>query len=444
MKTYIYNKYTLIIAAVILLLSCETDFENPNSATDEEVFSSREGILAATVGLRQLYSTNGLRFIIETPAITTREGGITTTFQNMIELEDGGANLPNFNSNVQGLWSNLLRVMKVSEDIINATPAIELEAGTTSGLTAYAKFFKAMCIGGLSQHYENVVIQTSSDNQAQFVSRTEGYEEAIRLLNEALSEIQSTPVSDEFNDEILNGEIDLENSILAMQARFNLFTGNYDAAIASASNVDQTSTSTFTYDTQNPNPIWNRVFQGGAPNFKPRDNFGLPDSFVFDATDGRVSFYLETDAATNPNQLPIEELKGFFDDIEKPIPLYIPDEMNLIIAEANLRKVSPNTVAAITAINEVRTDIDDPFDINANIPEYSGSTTISDLLLEVYQNRRAELFLTGMSLEDSRRFNRPEPDPAPQIFTDERNRNFYPYPDTERNNNSNTPDDPVI
>ncbi|MBQ0735597.1 RagB/SusD family nutrient uptake outer membrane protein [Aquimarina celericrescens] len=444
MKTFIKSKYALILLAVTLLISCETDFENPNSATDEQVFSSREGIFAATVGMRQLYSTNGLRFIIETPAITTREGGITTTFQNMIELEDGGANLPNFNSNVQGLWFNLLRVMKLSEDIINATPTIELEDGTASGLIAYAKLFKAICIGGLSQHYENVIIQTSNDNQAQFVSRIEGYQEAIRLLNEALSEIQNNLISDEFIDEILKGEIDLENSILAMLARFNLFAGNYDAAITSANNVDLTSTSVFTYDDQNFNPIWNRVIQGGAPNFKPRDNFGLPDSFVFEGTDGRLSFYLEPDDATNQNQLPIEELKGFFDAIDKSIPLYIPDEMNLIIAEANLRKTNPDITAAVSAINEVRTDTNDPLGINANIPEYMGPLTVSELLLEVYQNRRAELFLTGMSLEDSRRFNRPQPSPASQVFSDERNRNFYPYPDTERNNNPNTPDDPAI
>ncbi len=444
MKTFIKSRYTLILMAVTLLISCETDFENPNSATEEQVFSSREGILASTVGIRQLYSTNALRFTIETPAITTREGAITTTFQNMIELEDGGTSLPNFNSNVQGLWSNSLRVIRLSEDVLKAIPTIELESGTSSGLIAYAKLFKALSIGNLCQHYENVIIETNNDDQAPYVSRISGYQEAVRLLNEALIEIQSTPVSSEFEDEILKEDIDLTNSIVAMLARFNLFAGNYDVAITNASNVSQSSVSLFTYDPQNPNPIWNRIFQGGNSTFKPRDNFGLPDSFVFDASDGRISFYLEPDDVTNPNQLPIEELKGFFDDIEKSIPLYIPDEMNLIIAEANLRKANPDLIAAVNAINEVRTDTNDPLGINANISEYVGPLTVSDLLLEVYQNRRAELFLTGMSLEDSRRFNRPQPSPASRVFSDERNRNFYPYPEIERNNNPNTPDDPAI
>ena len=48
--------------------------------------------------------------------------------------------------------------------------------------------------------------------------------------------------------------------------------------------------------------------------------------------------------------------------------------------------------------------------------------------------------MTGMKLEDSRRFNRPGPNDAGS----ERSRNFYPYPTVERDNNANTPADPAI
>jgi starch-binding outer membrane protein, SusD/RagB family len=77
---------------------------------------------------------------------------------------------------------------------------------------------------------------------------------------------------------------------------------------------------------------------------------------------------------------------------------------------------------------------------------YSGPVTANDLLLEIYKQRSAELFLQGLRLEDSRRFNRPAPpvgvNPVPLTF--ERNRNFYPYPDQERLTNPNTPQDPAI
>jgi len=84
------------------------------------------------------------------------------------------------------------------------------------------------------------------------------------------------------------------------------------------------------------------------------------------------------------------------------------------------------------------------FGVNANVAAYAGDTTVDALLDEVYKNRRAELFLTGCSLEDSRRFGRPQPSPTVQNFDEERNRNFYPYPNTERDNNTNTPADPSI
>ncbi|MEL6303907.1 MAG: hypothetical protein AAFQ20_03870 [Bacteroidota bacterium] len=434
----------LLVSLVLGAVSCETNFDDPNSATEEQVFSSREGIFSAALGMQQLYAVVGVRWINETPAITTREAAITTTFQNMIELEDGGTELPNFNSNVQGLWSTMLRVMKTAEDIENSIPNIELEAGTLSGLEAHAKIFKALAIGNLAQNYEQVIVNTSNNNDATFVSRLEGFQTAISLLNEAASLLNNRTESEEFVNNITKGEIDLTNVINAMIARYQLFAGNYDAAIAAASSVDQTSTSFFSYDIQNPNPMWARIIQNDAPNFKPRDNFGLPDSFVFEAGDGRLAFYLIPLDETNQNGLPIEDVSGFFNEITEPIPVYMPDEMNLIIAEANLRKSSADLGAATTALNLVLTDTDDPFDVNANVAAYSGANTAEALLDEIYKNRRAELFLTGMSLEDSRRFNRPQPSGSAREFTEERNRNFYPFPDIERNSNPNTPDDPTI
>ncbi|MDX1754350.1 MAG: hypothetical protein R3259_14250, partial [Salinimicrobium sediminis] len=76
MKKYI-NIKIIAILCLVLTTSCETDFDNLNEATDEQTNSSREGVLAAAVGMQQLYSTTGLRWIIETPAITTREAAIT-------------------------------------------------------------------------------------------------------------------------------------------------------------------------------------------------------------------------------------------------------------------------------------------------------------------------------------------------------------------------------
>ncbi|MEP6261251.1 MAG: hypothetical protein ABJ092_06715 [Gillisia sp.] len=443
MKKYIDIKF---LAILLLLVSsaCETDFDNPNAATDEQTYSSREGLLAAAVGMQQLYSTTGLRWIVETPAITTREVAIRSTFLNLIELEEGGTPLPNFNTNTDGMWSTNYRVLKVGEDIEANVPALNWEPGTQSGLLAYAKLFKALAVGSLAQNFEQVIIETNQEGNAVFVSRQEGLNFAIQQLTEAASLIAANPVSTEFRNEVTAGSIDLRNTIQAMLARYNLFAGNYEAAITAANNVDQSSVSLFRYDLLNLNPIWSRVYLNNAPNWKPRDRFGLPAEFNINPADGRTDFYLIPLDALNQNGLPIEDLAGFFDENTEAIPVYLPDEMNLIIAEAHLRKASPDMQAAVTALNIVRTDNNDPLGVNANIGAYSGEMTVNAILKDIYLNRRLELYLQGMSLEDSRRFGRPQPSGESRIFTEERNRNFYPYPERERNSNPNTPSDPAI
>lgn len=439
------NRIILSLALLVVFQACETDFVNPNAPSEDQILSTREGLLNLSVGIKQLHSTSGIRWAVETPAITTREGGITTTFQNMIELEDGGAGLPNFNSNVRGIWATSLKVMSMSEDLIESATNVALEPGTESGMIAWGHLFKAISIGNLSQNFEQVIIQTSLGNDATFVTREQGYAEAIRLLEAAAALVSATPISTEFANVATGSDIDLGNTINAYLARYYLFAGQYEDALAAASSVNLGTASYFTYDTQNPNPIWGRVFQGGAPNFKPRDNFGLPASFSFAPDDGRVSFYLDPSTSTNQNGLPIEELKGFFQTDTDPVPVFLPGEMTLIIAEANVRKASPDLAAAKNAIDAILTKSNDPTGVNADLASgYSGAMDANSLLTEIYRNRRAELFLTGISLEDSRRFNRPQPSSAAQVFTDERNRNFYPYPDRERSNNSNTPADPTI
>ncbi len=436
-KKYAIQKYITLILLVIMG-ACDTEFVNPNNPTEEQILSSREGLFGLAVGLRQIYSTDGLRFSLEAPAVTTREAAAFITLVQYVELENGAGDLLNTNAHVAGLWGNMLQIMAMSEKIIIAADNVPLEAGTSSGLKATAKFFKAISIGALSQNFEQVVINTSTDNAAEFVPRAQGYQEAIDLLTSARSDLSANGLSDEFIAASILGGIDLSNSIEAYLARYQLFNGDYDAAINSASNVDVSVRSEFIYDNINPNPI----FGTGANNIKPRDDFG----FMTFAGDGRIDFYLSPSDEENANGLDVEDFNAvsFFGNANASIPVYLPGEMQLIIAEANVRKSSQNLAAAIAALDVIRTKNDDIYGVNANLTAYAGPVTTDDLLLEIYQNRRAELFLTGVSLEDSRRFDRPQPTNAAQTFSDERNRNFYPYPTQERLNNSSTPPDPAI
>ncbi|KAA6430822.1 RagB/SusD family nutrient uptake outer membrane protein [Rufibacter glacialis] len=416
---------------------CELDLANPNAASDLEVLTSREGIIAYSVGLRQFYSTAGVEAAYLYPGVTGRELKGIATFTNILELEAGGSALPSFNGNILNLWSRMQRTMSMSEQIIENAPTIStLTGGTLSGIMAQAHLFKAMALGTLATSFEQANTETSSTEKVTFKPRTEVLAAAISHLNAGIALLDATPVSPEFTTLVAGSSFDLKNTLYAYNARYNLFAGNHAAAISNANLVDLTKRSEYVYSTLSPNPIYNTIFI--LSYFKPRDRFGLPAE-LFEAGDARYNFYLTTpDAVVNGD--PVKTLRGFFNTQTTPIPVYLPDEMKLIKAEATLRS-NGSLTEALALINQVRTQTTgDPFGVHAALPAYSGAVTREALLLEVYKQRSAELYLTGMKWEDSRRFNRP----GPPASTAERNRNFYPYPDQERLNNPNTPPDPAI
>ena len=63
----------LLGSAGLGLAACSLDLVNPNAATDAQTLTTREGVLALSVGLRQLYSGPALEPIIITTGTTTRE-----------------------------------------------------------------------------------------------------------------------------------------------------------------------------------------------------------------------------------------------------------------------------------------------------------------------------------------------------------------------------------
>jgi hypothetical protein len=118
-------------------------------------------------------------------------------------------------------------------------------------------------------------------------------------------------------------------------------------------------------------------------------------------------------------------------------PVYLPGEMILIKAEVLARQTTPDLTNALIELNKVVTKVpsSDAFGLGANLPALTGTFTQAQLLDEIYKHRCIELYLSGLKLEDMRRFGRP---------VSERKRSFFPYPFTERDNNPNTPRDPAF
>lgn len=441
MKKYII--FPILVVSMLAFSACELDLTNPNAATENEVYGTKDGLFALSVGIQQLYSVSALEPVLLTPSVTTRETAIMTTFANLEELETGGPSLSGDNGYTVRLFSRLMRIKGMAENLIEAVPQVTLEAGTASGLTAWGHLFRAMTLGNLAHNFEQVALENSLDNQAVFSGREAAYAEAITLLEQGIALLNSTPASAEFKS-VVSPDIDLKNTMLAMLARYQLMSGSYAAAASTAAQVDMQSTSVFRYDQQNANPVWAGMFSGTV-SYAPRADFGLPASLVVDPEDQRIGFYMELAGGSSLNNLPVGTMVcPFFNSRTSSIPVYRPGEMLAIQAEANARL--NNLSAAEDFLNQLRqkTPESDPFGIGAGLTStYTANGDQQALLNEIYKHRRLELFLSGTSLDDSRRFNRPEP-PTTVNLDSERNRNFYPYPETERLNNPNTPPNPGI
>lgn len=435
--------YIFLAAAMLASGGCKLDYTNPNGPTDTEVLTSREGMISVSIGMKQYYSALGVQTLFTATGNTSREVKGVTTFTNILELEAGGTALPTFNGNVLGVWNSMLHTMGMADDLLASAPTVlAADASTKSGVVAIASLFKAMAIGGLATAFEQFPIQTDKNGKATFVTRIAGLTEAVKLLDDAAASLAATAPPADFNSRVLGSDLVLLDCINTYRARYNMMLGKYPEALAAANAVNLTTKSQFTYSAQSPNPIQQQVQV--LANFKARANFGLPAG-LFDPADARLAFYLSAPDVVVGGET-LKTLKGFFDAIDKPIPIYLPDEVRLLKAEAIIRS-GGNLVDAKTQIDAVRTQAaGDVFGVNANLPAYSGAMTTVALLQEVYSQRCAELFLQGLRLEDSRRFGRPAPptnvNPVPTTF--ERNRNFYPYPDQERLTNPNTPADPAI
>ncbi len=76
------------------------------------------------------------------------------------------------------------------------------------------------------------------------------------------------------------------------------------------------------------------------------------------------------------------------------------------------------------------------FGVDAGLGPWTGdAANKSDIMDEIFKQGSIELFMSGMRLEDFRRIHPGLVPPSAGSYSNERNRNFYPYPFDERTNN---------
>lgn len=445
-KLHNIKKTIFILFFGLSVVSCEKDFPNLNNPTEEVVLNTKEGLFALGVAINQYYATSVLRQVIEAPGITTREFGVTNTFLNINELARGGDELSGDSGGITNPFVRLVRAKGMAESLLASIANVELSDDTRASLIAYGSFYKAMTLGHLIQMFEMAPIDNSPNGDASFSDRATVLAECISLLETGRDELNANAVSGQFISKVLGPDVDLLASINALLSRYHLLAGNYSESISSAdAALSSSKSSVFTYDANNVNPIWNRTVN--SADLDPQTNFGLVGSYIPEGGDGRIAFYLGEDLGTANDDAggqPLSAMLGFFATSTTSIPVYLRGEMLLNKAEAYAR--SNDLSNAVTQIDLVRTKTNDPLGVNAALGNWNGdATNQNEVLEEIYKNRCIELFMTGMRLEDSRRFH-PNllSSPNPPNTTNERNRNFYPYPTAERENNPNTPADPSV
>ena len=435
MKKIIYLLFGLVIFAG---LSCKKEYKNPNAPTQEQVFNSTDGMTRLIVGLKQRFAANtiGVATIyqaISAAGLSAKELTVLNAGNaDLAQLEIGGTNVAPNNGVVLSLWITTNIVNSEAQKLIDNSAKIA-EVNYKNAVRIYGLLYKAMSLGTLAQFFEKVPINTGVN--APYSTRAEALIKAVQLLDEGSTLLGATTVPANFIAAV-GTEIDLKNTLLALSARYNNMLGNNDAAIAKAAAVDLTKKSVFFYNNTNPNPVF-RSGLTSANVYGIKSNFGLTGTLAPNPADKRIVFYLTKNPPT-----PTAEANGsgFFKNDATAIPVYLPGEMLLIQAEAYARKNDLTNAKLFLDKVLTKTPAQDVFGVGADLPPYAGAITQPDLLEEIYKNRCIELYMSGMKLEDSRRFGRPGPGSA----NAERTRNYYPYPQQERDGNPNTPPDPAI
>jgi hypothetical protein len=428
MKKILYKYQIAFLLGVISLTSCKKDFVNPNAPTTDQVFSSARGLVGVNLGAQRTYSLGGASVVY---GLTTANGFVTNEVILMnagnvaeFQFSRGGTAVDATNTVLANIWTNSNKVIYDANSVITAAEALNDKA-YASGLIAHASILKALSIGSMSMLWEKV--PAGIGQNVQFIDRTAGFAAAIATIDNALAKVSANPISASYSADAVPG-IDYVNTLNALKARYLLFSGKYAEAITAANLVDLTKKSTFNYDAISTNPVFttatatNNVFQ------VIDSTLGLPAALAPTTGDGRIAFY----TSINTTVAPRYRINGFFNATTTGVPVYLPGEMTLIKAEAFAR--TNNLTSALTELNKVitKTAAADPFKVGAGLTASTASTATA-ILDEVYKNRCIELYMSGLKLEDMRRFGR---------ATTERKRNFFPYPFKERDGNPNTPADP--
>lgn len=401
--------------------ACDLELTNPNALSEEDVLTDANGLVALAIGMQAQHATSMGDFV-RAPALVTDEWGSTTGSLSAYQSLVTGENFDKGFGVVEAPWSSAYRVVRTANSLLDNVGSVSLDAGTQAGIRALAKTYRAMALGMISMQYEMLPVDVRVENPVP-LPRGVVLDSVQAMLESARQDLAGNPDLSIFEARVLVDGIDLDEVIDAMLARFYLVDGEYAKAAEAAQRVDPASRSEFRYTGTSANPIWNIAFN--SIYVQPLASFAAQA----EPGDARVTYWLQ-EAATpivgNPDSLLIPF--DTYADRNAPIPVYLPDEMVLIRAEARAR--AGDLGGARDLINQVRSQCGDPEAATepvACLPELpvDALDTVDEVLDQIAYERRYELFSQGLRWEDLRRLGYDNAVGAPPVL------NWLPIPSQE-------------
>jgi starch-binding outer membrane protein, SusD/RagB family len=411
MRTYTENRnglrrarggvIALMMAPFLALAGCDLDLTNPNAPTEEEVLTDIEGLIALAVGMQGQFATS-LNTYVRAPALVTDEWGT----QGRALAADNSLVLGNPDRTfgvVSGPYTVTYRILRSANDLIANVPQAGFGPGFEAGMVGLARLHKAMALGMAIQQFEQIPTDASVEGSP-LRPRSEVLSVILSELTQA-REAVTQPGLDftGFNQRVRGPGFDLRNTIDAMLARYHLIAGNYEEAIAAADRVDPSVLSVYAFPAPATNPVYNYMY--GLEYTSARQSWA-DDA---EAGDQRPAFWLYLDQpGPDPAfaEIPLLWMQQY-DDRGDAFPVYLPGEMLLIKAEAHARQ--GRLEQAIAYINQVRTQCPEDTALNepaACLPPWVPvAPTQDEVLRQIAQERRFELFVQGLRWEDMRRFS---------------------------------------
>ena len=428
-------RQSAVLATAVLLGACSLDLQNPNSPTEEQVTTSVDGVIALATGLQGRFATSYFNFAYMAGLVTDEFAATSASLISISDAEQGA--VPSGTGIAENVFNSVYRTVRTADDLLTGSNALasSIDPGTRSGLRALAFALKGEALGEALQSYQKVPINTFGVTAPTYATRAEALTYVRALLDSAAAELAATAPSTFFTSNILTPGVNLPNVIQLFRARYARVARDDASALAAANLVGRSgpsALSVLTFPPPTVNPYSNVT--GGANGIAPRRQWRL--SML--PQDQRFVYFVTPSTTVTGRVGALLDPWNRYASAQSPLPVYFPDEALLIKAEA---LANQNQLAAAQAVvDSVRTDctggrgIDDP---KACLPALGGQLTQTQLLTEIYLQRRYELFGTGQRWEDSRRRNLIRgPAAAPAVPSDGQ-RCWLPYAVGDRNANPN-------